>query len=215
MQHDFILLDRSGSMAEGGKWAETLGAVNSYVSKLAAEKVDTGVTLAVFDDPANGIAFEIIRDRITPSTWHEVTVSQLQPRGYTPLNDAVGQLVTLANKGAPNGTQYDKVAIVIVTDGLENASKEYTHDAAKKMLDECRGRGWQVIFIGANFDNAQQASGYGNSARQTVYSSTRNMSPTFSMMATARAAYGATGQSMSFSDEEKEQLAKDEDAPAA
>lgn len=55
MQHDFILLDRSGSMSDpAGNWAEALSAVNAYVKKLADDKVDTGVTLATFDTDAAG-----------------------------------------------------------------------------------------------------------------------------------------------------------------
>lgn len=64
MQHDFVLLDRSGSM-EGPMWTEALNSVNAYVKKLAEDNVDTGVTLALFD---GNEPFLIVRDRITPQT---------------------------------------------------------------------------------------------------------------------------------------------------
>lgn len=198
MQHDFILLDRSGSMG-GSLWTEALGAVNGYVKKLAEDGVDTGVTLAVFD----GTSFDVIRDRIIPSTWHPVTNADAEPRGSTPLNDAVGKIVALADKG-----NYDKVAIIIMTDGHENASRELTVQQAKGLLDKCRAKNWQVIFLGANFDNASQAMSYGNLAAATVSMAPGNMRATMSSLSASRASYGVSGQSMSFTDEEKDRLKK-------
>lgn len=200
MQHDFILLDRSGSMQ--GLWTEALGSINTYVKKLAEDKVDTGVTLATFDSGhAGGLQFDVIRDRIIPSTWHEVTSKDADPRGMTPLSDAVGKIVALAKAG-----NYDKVAIIIMTDGMENASRELTVAAAKALLDDCRAKNWQVIFLGANFDNAHQATSYGTMSTNTIQSSVANMGATMRATATKRYAYGATGQSMNYSAEEKARL---------
>ncbi len=201
MQHDFILLDRSGSMAS--LWSEALGSINSYVQKLAEDKVDTGVTLAAFDERAGKLDFQIIRDRIVPSTWLTVTNTEVAPRGNTPLNDAVGEIVTRAKAG-----KYDKVAIIIMTDGEENASKELSIQQAKSLLDDCRLKGWQVIFLGANFDNARQAGSYNNNVNATVSMSVGTMRATTSSLASKRAFYGVTGQSMAFTDEEKAELNK-------
>jgi Mg-chelatase subunit ChlD len=199
MQHDFILLDRSQSMHT--QWGEALAAVNGYVAKLAEDKVDTGVTLATFDAPAGKLVFEVIRDRIIPSTWRKVTDKEAQPRGNTPLNDATGQIVSLAKAG-----NYDRVAIIIMTDGEENASKELNVHQTKALLDECRAKGWQVIFLGANFDNAAQAASY-NTAPSHMHSMTRG---TFvgasASLASKRATYGVTGQAMTFTEEEKAEL---------
>lgn len=198
MQHDFILLDRSGSMAN--LWTEALSSVNSYVRKLAEEKVDTGVTLTVFDTGLDGnIDFKVVRDRIVPSTWHDVSEVEVEPRGMTPLNDAVAKIVALANSGG-----YDKVVIIIMTDGYENASKELTTDQAKKLLDDCRAKGWQVIFLGANFDNVQQARSLGGLRGQTVNSSPKNMRATMTATATMSANYATSGASMDFSDDFRE-----------
>lgn len=207
MQHDFILLDRSQSMSENSKWPEALAGVNTYVEKLAKDSVDTGVTLATFDKPNGEFKFEVIRDRITPKTWKPVTNEDAQPRGWTPLNDAVGRIVNLAKAGL-NGIQYEKVAIIIVTDGQENSSKELSHAAAKALLDECRAKGWQVIFLGADFDNAKQAASYGNLASATVSASPKNFVGAMFASASKRGLYGVTGQAMSYSDEEKQGFAK-------
>jgi len=207
MQHDFILLDRSQSMTVAGRWQEALGAINGYVKKLAADNVDTGVTLAVFDKHDGMFNYEIIRDRITPATWKPVSNEDAAPRGWTPLNDAIGRLVTQARAGF-NGTPYDKVAIIIVTDGEENASKEFSHQQAKALLESCRQQGWQVIFLGADFDNAAQAAAYGNATRATMSATAGNYASALRMTASKRGAYGATGQSISFSDDEKAQINK-------
>ncbi len=199
MQHDFILLDRSGSMH--GLWAEALGSINAYVQKLADDNVDTGVTLVVFDSHNGKLEFNVIRDRIIPSTWRSVSRDDAIPRGWTPLNDAVGQIVSLAKAG-----NYDKVAIIIMTDGLENASKELNINQAKALLDECRSKGWQVIFLGANFDNAAQAQSYGTQSPATVQAAAGNLRASTTILADKRGLYGATGQSINFTDDEKAQL---------
>jgi von Willebrand factor type A domain len=209
VQHDFILLDRSGSMET--RWQEAVNSVNSYVAKLAEDKVDTGVTLVAFDNGTDGrLDFNIVRDRIIPSTWRKVTHTEVSPRNGTPLNDATARIVSLAEAGG-----YERLALIIMTDGLENASKEYpgyvgTH-AIRAMLDRCRAKNWQVIFLGANFDNAHQASSYGNLQAATMSMDSGQMVNSTRATASKRAVYGATGQSISFTDEEKAELNKKKD----
>lgn len=198
MQHDFILLDRSGSMGEGGRWTESLNAVNAYVKKLADDGVDTGVTLAMFDQHNGWLDYQVIRDRIIPTTWLPVSEQEAQPRGWTPLNDAIGRMVSAAKGG-----NYDKVAIIIMTDGHENASKELSVAQAKKLLDECRAKNWQVIFLGADYDNAAQAMSYGNAAAATMDSSIANLKTAMAETASMRSAYASAGTPMHYSDEQK------------
>ncbi len=205
MQHDFILLDRSGSMQV--LWSEALNSVNAYVKKLADDKVDTGVTLATFDKDGDQFKFEVVRDRIIPSTWKPVSSEDATPRGMTPLNDAIGRIVALAKAGN-NGTAYDKLALIIMTDGLENASREYTHAAAKALLDVCRAKNWQVIFLGADFDNAAQAASYGNVASATIAASAANLPAAMTAAAGMRASYAHAGAPMHYTDEQKRRLRK-------
>lgn len=201
MQHDFILLDRSGSMQN--IWTEALGAINNYVKKLADDNVDTGVTLMTFDsdEMTSGYHFDVIRDRITPKTWRPVSNVDAEPRGFTPLSDGTGRIVNLANAG-----NYDKVAIIIMTDGHENSSKELTVEKTKSLLGACRAKNWQVVMLGADFNNAAQARSYGNAAASTATMGMGKMSAATSMLASKRSVYGATGQSVGFSDEEKKEI---------
>ena len=144
-----ILLDRSGSMET--RWAEALGAVNAYARALA----DAEVTLATFDG-VDGLKFEVIRDRVAPGAWKDVTPSEAGPRGMTPLYDAFARVVALADAAAR-----ERTVIVVMTDGAENASREVDRESARSIVERCREKGWQVVFLGADFDAFSQAGGIG------------------------------------------------------
>jgi len=203
LQHDFILLDRSGSM-QGTMWLEAINSINAYVEKLAADGIDTGVTLVAFDSNEPS---KILRDRITPKSWKKVTNDDAMPRGGTPLNDATGMMLDLAERGAPWGTKYDKVSIVIVTDGEENASQEYRgSEGAQKIkfrLNALRERGWQVTYLGANFDNQKQAATYGATLSGTVQTSAANFAGTMRAMAGKRGLYATGAGDMSWTAHEQ------------
>ncbi len=206
MQHDFILLDRSESMGRRGLWAEALASVNVYVAKLAEEQVDTGVTLVTFDRYQGELTFDVIRDRITPPTWRPVSILDADPRGSTPLNDAAFRLVHLADGGG-----YDKVAVIIMTDGEENTSREHPNPRGQQevraLLDERRAKGWQVIFLGADFDNRAQAAGYGAVAESTLDAIPQAaLSGAMRAAGASRAEHSRTGKSMGFSEEAKRGL---------
>ena len=193
-QHDYILLDRSGSMAS--RWGDTLGGVNAYVQGLAKDKATAGilVTLQVFDTHA----IDVVRRSIPASEWKEVTDREVSPRGGTPLYDALGRLVTLADGDAP-----ERAAIVVVTDGEENASHEHTKVSAKGLLDRCRAKGWQVIFLGADFDNMSQGMDLGNARESTMTVSSANFAGTMRRTSQMRGMYAASGQSMAYSAEDR------------
>ena len=196
-QHDFVLIDRSGSMSS--LWEEALTSVNSYAKKLADQNVDTEITVAFFDG-SNGLDFEVAR-QCRPETFRKLTNEDAMPRGMTPLSDAVGKIVAMAEAGT-----YDKVAIIIMTDGQENASREYTVQTAKQALDRCRKRDWAVTFLGANFDNVSQAASYGVNLRGTVCSTAQNMSDTFATLGTKRGFYASASAgagSMDFTPDEQ------------
>lgn len=187
-QHDFILLDRSGSMS-GSRWTEALSSINAYVKKLAKENIDTGVTVAAFDTDHDGrLDFTILRDRITPKTFRRLSNEDVQPRGGTPLSDAVGKMVALAESAT-----YDRVAIIVVTDGEENSSREYSVKQAKEALDRCRKREWVVTFLGADFKNDAQATSYGSIGGFAASAAGGNMSDAFETLGAKRGFYSSTG----------------------
>lgn len=177
----YILLDRSGSMV--GLWNEAIGSINAYVKGLP---VKAKVTADLFDTGTYGQSDTYVRARdTTVNNWQDISTTEYSPRGGTPLNDAAGRLLTevLASK--------DKKAVVIImTDGYENASKEFSLAQVKELIKKVEARGFEVIFLGANFDNAeQQAAGYGVSMDKTMNISKGNLESTMRSMSQMTIAY--------------------------
>ena len=125
--HSYILLDRTGSMEP--IWSEALSSVNAYADGLATldggPRVDADITLAAFD-AQDGLQFDVLRSGVDAERWRKVANDEINPRGMTPLYDAIGRIVTLAEKDRP-----EKAVIVIMTDGEENSSTEMTKKSAK------------------------------------------------------------------------------------
>lgn len=203
LQRDYILLDRSGSMAT--KWSDALGGINAYVRGLAEATATKGVlvNLALFDQGAGDhCSFDVIRRDVSASEWKDVTSSEAKPRGGTPLFDAIGKLVSMAQAAAPV-----RCAILVMTDGEENASREHSKASAKALLDACRARGWQVIFLGADFDNAAQAASVGNDMAATMSYGAGQAVNSMRMTAAKRGLYGSgAAATVSFSDDEKKSV---------
>jgi len=163
--HSYILLDRTGSMSD--IWDEALSSVNAYAKSVGEEAegeadIDTVVNLAVFD-AQEGLQFDVLRRGVEAEAWTEVTNEEAHPRGMTPLFDAIGRIVSLAETDAP-----EKAVLVIMTDGLENASREVTGEGAKAALDRARDRGWEVVFLGAEFANFSDAESVGVSGDKSI-----------------------------------------------
>ena len=186
----YILLDRTGSMSS--IWDEALKSVNAYAedmrNDMAKSHPNTGsmnndVTLAVFD-AQNGLQFDVLRRHADPRTWRPVTNAEANPRGMTPLYDAVGQMIAMAEKDAPK-----RAVIVIMTDGAENASREMTAATTKAALDRAKKRGWEVVFLGAEFANFKDAEALGNSSRQNMAVSKEGLKPTMERLAQKNRAY--------------------------
>ncbi|MCU0730727.1 MAG: VWA domain-containing protein [Hyphomonas sp.] len=187
----YILLDRTGSMAD--IWEEALTSVNAYADSFAADApgaeiagadIKTAVTLAVFDHQ-DGFQFDVLRDKVDPSKWTKVTNDEASPRGMTPLYDAIGRIVNRAEADAP-----EKAVIVIMTDGLENSSSELTNQGAKAALDRARARGWEVVFLGAEFASFNDAEAVGMASSKTMAVGQGRMEQSMDNLAQKARAYG-------------------------
>ena len=191
----YILIDGSGSMAQ--RRIETLGAVNAYVEALGEDKATkkADVTVAVFDSQE---PFKVVRDGVKVKDWVNLNENEVFARGMTPLLDSIGilnQTITLAKP--------KKASIVIVTDGLENASREISKEGAKTILDGLRDKGYEVVFIGADFDAFGQSGGLGNSVGQTLNMNAGGYEGAFRSMAMKSAHYATTGTVRDFTDVER------------
>ena len=157
--HAYILLDRTGSMAS--IWEEALGSVNAYAESLftpedgAPPGADDRITLAVFDHQA-GLQFDVLRKAASAGDWKPVTSQEASPRGMTPLFDAIARMVALAEADNPQ-----KAILVVMTDGEENASREVTKEGVKAFLGRVEAKGWEVVFLGAEFAKFSDADAIG------------------------------------------------------
>ncbi len=185
--HSYILLDRTGSMEP--IWSEALSSVNAYADGLAAldggPRVDADITLAVFD-AQDGLQFDVLRSDVDAEAWRDITSSEVNPRGMTPLYDAIGRMVSLAEKDRP-----EKAIIVIMTDGEENSSTEMNKASARAALDRVRAKGWEVVFLGAEFSNFGDAEGVGQTSSRNMAVSRDQLSDSMGRLADKSKAFAA------------------------
>ncbi len=145
----FMLLDRTGSMAP--IWSESVNSINVYVKELAKDKKDYRITLAVFD-LHEGLQFDVLRDAVPIGEWKDFAEEEAPPRGSTPLLDSLVRIIAMAENSNP-----DRAVIVVMTDGYENASREVDLDTARAAVKRVEDKGWQVVFLGEDFDAFDQA----------------------------------------------------------
>ena len=153
-----FILDRSGSMS--GLETDTIGGFNAMLAKQQAQEGDCRITTVLFDDN-----YEILHDRLDLAAVLPVTEREYYVRGSTALLDAVGKTIEkIVNAQRTSKPDYraDKVLFVITTDGMENASRTYTHDDVKRKIEYQKERyGWEFIFLGANIDAGATAERIG------------------------------------------------------
>ena len=204
----YILLDRTGSMSS--IWDEALNSVNVYAASLGTQEedeigdVDASVTLAVFD-AQDGLKYDVLRERASAKDWKKVTNDEASPRGMTPLFDAIGRIVSTAESDKP-----EKAVIVIMTDGRENSSRELTKDGAKAALARAEAKGWEVVFLGAEFASFDDAESVGMDARKTMAVGQGSMQDSMSALAKKSRAYGKGEEAEIEFNEEDRALADEE-----
>ncbi len=152
--HVGIVLDRSGSMEDCR--TDAIGAVNSYLRQVKDDReMDARISLTIFD--SQGI--DLIRDGVPATGCAELGADEFQPRAKTPLLDAVGHGVSHLDRRTEDG---ERCILAIMTDGMENASREYTKETIKALLErKQKENGWLVLYLGANHDAWSQAQSMG------------------------------------------------------
>jgi hypothetical protein len=193
--HAYILLDRTGSMQS--IWAEALGSVNAYVKALA--EGDGYATLAVFD-AHEGLQFDVLRAGVPVQAWQDVTDADATPRGMTPLYDAIGRMIARAESEAP-----EKAVLVIMTDGEENASREMKKDDVKAALDRIEKKGWQTVFLGAEFAKFNDADAIGIAGGSQMAMAKGQMSASMSRLAAKSRAYFDRNAHIDFNEDDRKE----------
>ena len=156
-----FVLDRSGSMA--GLEDDTIGGFNAMIEKQKREQGEAYVSTVLFDNHT-----EVIHDRVDIQRVAPLTRKDYYVRGCTALLDAVGKSIRHignVHKYAREEDRPEKTVFVITTDGMENASREYTYERLKTMIQyQKETYGWEFIFLGANIDAAREAARFGIAA---------------------------------------------------
>lgn len=149
-----FILDRSGSMS--GLEKDTIGGFNSMLEKQRKEPGDAVVSTVLFDNET-----EVIHDRVVIADVPDLTDKEYFVRGCTALLDAVGGAIHHignVHKYARKEDVPEKTLFIITTDGMENASRHYTYDKVRNMIERQKERyGWEFLFLGANIDAAAEA----------------------------------------------------------
>lgn len=160
-----FILDKSGSMS--GLESDTIGGYNAMLKKQQKEKGEAIVTTVLFDDN-----YELLHDRINIKGIAPMTEKEYFVEGCTALLDAIGKTIHKignAQKHTSPEHRANKVMFVITTDGLENASREYTYEKIKEMIENQKAKySWEFIFLGANIDAIATAKRFGISADRAV-----------------------------------------------
>ena len=155
-----FVVDRSGSMASMVE--PTISGYNEVLRENKGAEGTASVTLCLFDDE---ILFPY--DHVDVAEVEPLDTSTYVPRGMTALLDAIGKTVDderARQKAMPKEERPGKTIVVIITDGLENASREWDYASIRKLLDKVQGkkhRPWAVTFLGANIDVSREAARLG------------------------------------------------------
>lgn len=151
-----IILDKSGSMerirqAAVSSFNETLNGIKKAQEKFT-DTQEHFVSLLTFCDCEKKYVF----DKVPVSEARPLTMEDYEPCCFTPLYDAMGFTLTTIRNHVRN-IEDAVVVVTIITDGLENASKEYTGSAVKHLVEELKGEGWTFTYMGANQDSVEVA----------------------------------------------------------
>ena len=153
-----FILDRSGSMM--GLEGDTIGGFNSMIEKQKKQDGECYVSTVLFDDES-----EVLHDRVKLDDIPKMTDRDYTVGGCTALIDAIGGAIHhIGNihKYARREDVPEKTLFIITTDGMENASRRYTYDQVRRMIERQKNRyGWEFLFLGANIDALEVAGRFG------------------------------------------------------
>ena len=162
-----MILDRSGSMH--GLEADTIGGFNAMIEKEKKLGIDVRVTTVLFNDKIDRLYEHRAIQSVRP-----LTERTYETGGTTALLDAVGDTILRMEQSGAADRQGTKVIVVIITDGMENASTEFTKAKLKELIsDKQEKAGWDFIYLGANIDAAEEADAIGvRKANAVTYKNT-------------------------------------------
>ena len=155
--HISMVIDRSGSMNSIRQ--DTIGGLNTFLDEQRKDPENTRITYVQFDD-----VYEVVYDNVEVKYIPEITREHFVPRGMTALLDAIGKTIHRTASfiaAQPESERPNKVVFVIVTDGHENASHDFTRSAIHELITSKQAEDWQFVFLAANQDAIATGTSFG------------------------------------------------------
>ncbi|HEY8559687.1 MAG TPA: vWA domain-containing protein [Pyrinomonadaceae bacterium] len=204
-----VILDRSGSMESVKQ--DTIGGFNSFLSEQQSVEGEASLSLVQFDDQ-----YEVVYEDQSIARADRLTERTFQPRGSTALFDAVGRTINAVGQrlaALAEAERPDKVLLVIMTDGYENASREFSAAQVSEMINhQRRVYSWEFMFIGANQDAVLSAGQIGipAAASLTYAANSEGTEIAYSMIASKVKNYRVSNSAaaLQFNEEDRERQKK-------
>jgi len=188
-----FILDKSGSMS--GLESDTIGGYNSMLAKQKQVEGECVVTTVLFDH-----GYELLHDRIDIKAVQAITEDDYQVGGSTALLDAMGRTINkiaTAQKNTSEEYRAEMVMCVIITDGEENSSREFSLEKVKQLVEQHKEKAnWEFVFLGANMDAIQTAGYFGISSdrAQSFHADKEGVALNFAVMSESVAEFRRSGK---------------------
>jgi Mg-chelatase subunit ChlD len=209
--HIAVLLDRSGSM--GDIKDDAIGGFNCFLKEQQAAGANATLTLVQFDTESTDVVHESMPILEVPDLNHQT----FQPRGGTPLLDALGQTIDGTGRALaaiPEANRPNKVVFVVITDGQENSSRQHTKASVKEKIDhQSEQYNWQFVFLGANQNAFDEAGAVGIAVGNAANFAPARMQVAFAATAVNVASYRRSGNAakLAYSDNQRAEMMKESD----
>jgi len=209
--HIAVLLDRSGSM--GDIKDDAIGGFNCFLKEQKAAGANATLTLVQFDTESTDVVHESMPILEVPDLNHQT----FQPRGGTPLLDALGQTIDSTGRALaaiPEANRPNKVVFVVITDGQENSSHQHTKASVKERIDRQSSQyNWQFVFLGANQDAFDEAGAVGIAMGNAANFAPARMQVAFAATAANVASYRRSGNAakLAYSENQRAEMLEESD----
>jgi hypothetical protein len=192
-----VVLDETGSM--NSCWDSTISSFNEFIGgQKSTAAGECNVSLSKFSTSGygyRGLSLQqgsAVRDlfvNVSVQNAPLLTRTNYTPNGGTNLYDAIGSTVRRIEAQLAPQASVPNVLVVIITDGEENSSQEFTQAGVRELIKAKEQEGWTFLYLGANQDAFQAGSGLGLAKGQTMTYSTNNMDATMSTLSAATSSY--------------------------
>ena len=197
-----VVLDRSGSMQ--GIKDDTIGGFNSFLAEQKKLKGKAEMSLVLFDDQ-----YDVIFEKVDIQDVKDLNEATFVPRGMTALLDAIGKTINSTYgdiKSSKKKDRPEQVIFVVVTDGYENHSKEFSKGAIFNMITEMKEKNkWEFMFLGANQDAIETGGQYGFASGSSLSyaANEKSVSTSYALVSEKVGTFRSTGKMKDFTDDQR------------